>query len=165
MARKLPKKKFKPLAAQKEKVAQKDYEVGKNKPPKDTRFKKGAPSPNPNGCKGNLTDEEWKKKRALKELTNKSVKEAIETTFTCTEGEIKKLLDDPETTAGHKILLRAALNAVENGEYDRFDRMLERAVGKVVIKIDNTSGGKPLNDLTANKELVRSVIKEIENQI
>lgn len=134
-----------------------EYKVGRGKPPKHTQFKKGQ-SGNPLGP--NVNPE----KRALKELTTRSLKEAIEKTMTCTEKEIKALLADPETTVGHKVILRAALNAMEDGAYQKFDHILERAIGKVAIKIDSTSGGLPLQN-PADREKMRSLIKEIEEEV
>lgn len=135
----------------------KDYEVGKGKPPKHTQFKKGK-SGNPGGVPADPA------KRALRELTARSVKEAIEKTLTCTEAQVKALIDDPETTVGHKVILRAALNAAENGEYSRFNEILERAIGKVASKVDMNIGGASLNEKLENKEKVKAVLKEVENE-
>lgn len=141
----------------KKKKTKGDYEVGKGKPPKHTQFKKGQ-SGNPSGI--NLSPE----KRALKELTVASLAEAIKKTLTCTEEEIVALLADPSTTVGHKVILRAALDAAHNGEYGKFDHILERAIGKVATKVDMTSGGLPLQS-SADREKLKSVIKEIEEEV
>lgn len=135
----------------------KEYEVGHKKPPKHTQFKKGQVA-NPTGV--NCSPE----KRALKELTTASVAEAIKKTLTCTEAEITALLNDPDTTVGHKVILRAALDAAHHGEYGKFDHILERAIGKVSVKVDMTSGGLPLGQQLQDKEKVKAAIKAVEDE-
>lgn len=135
----------------------KDYVVGKGKPPKEHQFKKGQ-SGNPLGP--NVNPE----KRALRELTTRELKAAIEKTMTCTEEEVQALLDDPQTTVGHKVILRAALDASTNGDYSKFDHILERAIGKVANKVDLTTRVKDVGEEVKDKEAVRSAVKELENE-
>jgi hypothetical protein len=137
-------------------VKKKSSEVGYKKPPKHTQFKKGK-SGNPSGV--NISPE----KRALKELTSQTVAEAIKQTLTCTEAEITALLNDPTTTIGHKVILRAALDAAHNGEYGKFDHILERAIGKVSVNINMSSVN--LNGQLEDKAKVKQVLKELENEV
>lgn len=150
----------KPTSKPKKKIIQpkRDYVVGKGKPPKHTQIKKGEVR-NPKGI--NISPE----KRALKELTVASLAEAIKKTMTCTEEEVTALLNDPSTTVGHKVILRAALQAAENGEFGKFDHILERAIGKTSIKVDMTSGGMPLGTKLEDKQKVKNILKEIEDEI
>jgi hypothetical protein len=133
-------------------------DVGRGKPPKEHQFKKGQVA-NPYGCIGKDPT-----KHALKNLTNASIKDAIEKTMTCTVKEIEALINDETTTAGHKIILRAVLDATEDGDYSKFDHILERAVGKVANKVDMTSGGLPLGQKLEDKQKVKALLKDIEDE-
>ena len=132
----------------------KDYEVGKGKPPKHTQFKKGQIA-NPKGI--TISPE----KRALKELTQSSVADAITKALTCNEAEVTALLNDPETPVGYKVILRAALSAAHHGEYQKFDHILERAIGKVSVNINMNSVN--LSAQLEDKEKIKRVMKEVEN--
>lgn len=138
-------------------IIKKNSEVGYKKPPKHTQFKKGIQN-----NKGITISPE---KRALKELTINSLAEAIKKTMTCTEEEITALLNDPTTTVGHKVILRAALDAAHHGEYSKFDHILERAIGKVSTKVDITTGGRSLNEKLDDKEKVKQALKQVEEEI
>lgn len=128
------------------------------KPPKEHQFKKGQVA-NPYGCIGKDPT-----KHALKNLTNASIKDAIEKTMTCTVKEIEALIKDDTTTAGHKIILRAVLDATEDGDYSKFDHILERAVGKVANKIDLNNNITNLSEQLKNKQAVKAVLKDIEDE-
>lgn len=133
----------------------KDFKVGYKKLDPSKMIKKGEVR-NPKGI--NCSPE----KRALKELTQASVADAIKKTLTCTDKEIEALLNDPETPVGHKVILRAAQQAAYHGEYAKFDHILERAIGKVSVNINmnnNVSLGEKLED----KEKLKAAIKEVEN--
>lgn len=134
----------------------KDYEVGHKKPPKHTQFKKGQ-SGNPQGAR--IVSPE---KRALKELTQKSVADAITKALTCTEEEVTALINDPSTPVGYKVILRAALDAAHNGEYQKFDHILERAIGKVSVNINMNSVN--LSAQLEDREKVKNIIKEVKNE-
>lgn len=139
----------------KKKSDKKDYEVGRGKPPKHTQFKKGQ-SGNPLGA--SLVSPE---KRALKELTQSSVADAITKALTCNEAEVTALLNDPATPVGYKVILRAALDAAHHGEYQKFDHILERAIGKVSVNINMNSVN--LSAQLEDKEKIKRVMKEVEN--
>ena len=143
-----PKKKTKPSTS----------EVGYKKPPKHCQIKKGQVL-NPKGI--NISPE----KRALKELTVASLADAIKKTMTCTVEEIEALLKDPSTTVGHMVILRSALQAAEHGEFGKFDHILERAIGKTSIKVDMTSAGMPLGQKIEDRQKVKNILKEIEDEI
>ena len=125
---------------------------------KPFQWKKGQ-SGNP---KGAIISPE---KRALKVLTERSLAECIKQVMTSNENEIQALIDDPDVTVGHKIILKAAQRAVEMGHYAAFDFILERAIGKVVHKVDMTSGGSPIGQSLEDKEKVKQVLKAIEDDI
>jgi len=107
----------------------KGYIVGKGKPPRNWCIKKGQVL-NP---KGNNTSPE---KRALKELTIASLSEAIKQVMTGTIQEAQRLLKDPNVTLGHKVILRAAVDAATHGNYEKFNSILERVIGKVPTKVE-----------------------------
>lgn len=137
----------------KKKSDKKEYEVGKGKPPKHTQFKKGVNNnPNKIYCSP--------EKRALKELTQSSVADAITKALTCTEEEVQALLEDPKTPVGYKVILRAAQHAAHHGEYQKFDHILERAIGKVSVNINMNSVN--LSAQLEDKEKIRQVMKEVE---
>jgi hypothetical protein len=127
-------------------------------PPKEHQFKKGNKA-NPYGCIGKDPT-----KHALKNLTNTTIKDAIEKAMTCTVEEIEALINDKTTTAGYKIILRAVLDATEDGDYSKFDHILERAVGKVANKVDMTTGGMPLGQQLEDRQRVKAMLKDIENE-
>jgi recombinational DNA repair protein RecR len=157
MAKKKPTKNKTIIIVKKDDKKKKDYVVGYKKPSKAHQIKKGEVR-NPKGI--NISPE----KRALKELTVASVAEAIKKTLTCTEDEITALLADPATPVGHKVILRAALDAAHHGEYGKFDHILERAIGKTAIKVDMTSMGMPLGSKIEDKEKLKKVMKEVEEE-
>lgn len=143
----------------KRKPKRNDYDVGNCKPPKKHQFKKGQVG-NPYGYWGKDPE-----KRALRDITTQSLKAAIEISLTESTDKIKAMLEDKETSAGHKIILQAVLNAVEHGDYARFDFMLERCLGKVKTVVDVTSGGRPLGEHVKDKEKLRAALKQIEEEI
>lgn len=157
MAKKKPTSNKKVVTKKKSNTPKKDYEVGKGKPPKHTQWKKGQTG-NPN--KIYITPE----KRALKELSAASVADAITKTLTCTEEEVQALIDDPQTSVGHKVILRAALQAAHHGEYGKFDHILERAIGKVSVNI-NMNSNMNISNNEETKQKVKEIIKEVENDV
>lgn len=134
-----------------------EYKVGRGKPPLHTRIKKGEVK-NPKGI--NISPE----RRALKELTEKSISDAIQKVFTSTEKECLELLKDKETSLGHKLILRAAIDATEHGNYTKFNEILERVVGKVATKIDMTTKGESINITTEDRTKIKTLVKEVENE-
>lgn len=134
-----------------------DYEVGRGKPPKHTQFKKGQIA-NPKGI--TISPE----KRALKELTETELANAIKKVFTSTEEECLALLKDKTTTLGHKVILRAAVDSAHHGNYSKFNEILERVIGKVPNKIDMTTKGQPINVTSADKDLIKKTVSELENE-
>lgn len=132
-------------------------EVGYKKPPKQHQFKKGEVR-NPKGI--NISPE----RRALKDLTEKSLSDAIQKVFTSTEQECLELLNDKETSLGHKLILRAAVDATQNGNYTKFNEILERVLGKVPTKVDMTTKGESINITTEDRTKIKTLVKEVENE-
>lgn len=134
-----------------------DYKVGKGKLDMSKVAKKGEVR-NPKGI--NISPE----RRALKELTEKSLSEAIQKVFTATEQECLELLNDEKTSLGHKLILRAGIDAAQHGNYTKFNEILERVLGKVANKVDMTTKGESLNVTPETKAAVKSLVQDLEKE-
>ena len=133
----------------------KDYKIGKGKLDPDKMIKKGEVR-NPKGI--NCSPE----KRMLKTMTEQSLSEAIQSVFTSTTQEIQELLADPETTVGHRIVLKAALEAESKGNYTKFNEILERVLGKVPFKTDVTSKGEAINKAILTSDDKAEIINQMK---
>lgn len=134
-----------------------NYEIGYGKPPAKYNIKKGEVK-NPKGI--NVSPE----RRALRQLTEAELAEAITKVFTSTEKDCLELINDPNTTLGHKVILRAAVDAAEHGNYGKFNEILERVIGKVPNKTDITSKGEKLTLNPDAKVQVKQLVKDLENE-
>lgn len=102
-------------------------DVGYKRPPEEHKWKKGF-APNPQGSNP-IT-------RAMKQLTATALSEAIELVMTGTEAEIVAALKNPDSTIALKIILRASLDSMQHGNFDKFNTIIERVLGKVPNKIE-----------------------------
>lgn len=134
-----------------------DYKVGKGKPPVEYNIKKGQVL-NPTGV--NISPE----RRALKQLTEGELTECIKKVFTSTEDECLELINDPKTTLGHKVVLRAAVDAAEHGNYTKFNEILERVIGKVAQKIDMTTKGQALSLNAEDAAKLKAIAKTVDDE-
>lgn len=80
--------------------------------------------------------------REVRAMTNETIATAIKLTYQSTPAEVAIKLSDPNITLLQKTILRAALDAAENGNFTKFNVILERVVGKVpeVIHISSPDG-------------------------
>ena len=103
---------------------------------KAAQFKKGN-NANPLGQKAHDPF-----KREVRAMTNEVIANAIKLTYQSTPREVAAKLKDPSITLLEKTILRSALDAAEHGNFDRFNVILERVVGKVpeVIHISSPDG-------------------------
>lgn len=138
-------------------VKERNYKVGKGKLDMSKVAKKGEVR-NPKGI--NISPE----KRALKELTETELANAIKKVFTSTEEECLALLKDKATTLGHKVILRAAVDAAHHGNYSKFNEILERVIGKVPNKVDMTSKGESINVTSADTALIKKTMSELNDK-
>lgn len=134
-----------------------NYKVGKGKPPLNKAIKKGEVR-NPNGH--NVSPE----RRALKNISELELAEAIKKVFTSTEAECLELINDPTITLGHKLILKSALDATEHGNYSKFNEILERVIGKVPNRVDTTSKGESLNIAKVDHAMIAAMMKQIEEE-
>lgn len=134
-----------------------DYKVGRGKLDMSKVIKKGEVR-NPKGI--NISPE----RRALKQLTENELADTIKKVFTSTEKDCLELINDPNTTLGHKVILRAAVDAAEHGNYGKFNEILERVIGKVPNKTDITSKGEKLTLNPDAKNQVKQLVKDLENE-
>jgi hypothetical protein len=134
-----------------------NYKVGKCKPPLDKAIKKGEIR-NPNGY--NISPE----RRALKDITELELATAIKKVFTSTEEECLELVNDPTITLGHKLILKSALDATEHGNYTKFNEILERVIGKVPSRVDATSKGESLSVPIVDATQIRAIMKQLEEE-
>jgi len=135
-----------------------NYEVGYKKPSKAHQIKKGEVR-NPHGANAS------KEKRELRKITTQSIAESIKIVLASTPAEVQEMIDDPNTTTGEMIVLRAALQAANDGAFTRYNEILERAIGKVPTKVDVTSDGKSIQEKVADKQAVKQALKEIEEEV
>ena len=124
-------------------------------PPKEHQFKKGQVA-NPHGCNGKI-------KRAINKFNSQEISKAINIVMTSTEEEVVETLNDKETTLGFKTILRAMLDASQNGDYSKFYQIAEHVIGKIPNKVElasNVSLGQKMED----KEKLKSILKAIEGE-
>jgi len=121
-------------------------------PPKEHQFKKGQVA-NPHGCNGKV-------KRAINEFNSQEISKAINIVMTSTEEEIVATINDPLTTIGFKTILRAMLNASEDGDYAKFYQIAEHVIGKVPNKVEIITS---LKEKLEDREKLKQVMKEVEN--
>lgn len=129
--------------------------MARKPPPKEYQFKPGQVA-NPLGI--NCSPE----RRMLRTMTEQSLSEAIQSVFTATTQEIQELLNDPQTTVGHRIVLKAALKAESKGNFTKFNEILERVIGKVPFKTDVTSKGEAINKAILTNEDRSQIMAEMK---
>jgi|GEM_PF-2346076 len=114
------------------------YTVGKGKPPKHTQFKKGV-SGNPDG--GRRHDPV---KKLFKNVTAPEFEEVINVALTSNPGELKQIIQN-QTSSSIKVgIATSLLKAIQKGDWRTLNAIIERVVGKTVVKVDHTSGGKTI---------------------
>lgn len=133
-------------------------DVGYKRPPKEHQIKKGEVR-NPLGCNSNP------EKRLLRTITEKTIAEAIQTVFSSNDAECVALLNDPEITLGHKVILRAAIDAAQNGNYTKFNEILERVLGRVPMKHDLTTKGEAINVSPKDQMLIKAIISKVKDDV
>lgn len=105
---------------------------------------------------------------ALKKLTNQSLVKIIKAIVKGNLDEIKRIAKDP-TSSGLEVAIAACfIKAIERGDYNTVEHMLQRIVGKIPDKLLVESTSKNLNaNINANidSEKVRAIIDRLEGEI
>jgi hypothetical protein len=101
------------------------YEVGKGKPPKHSRFKKGQ-SGNPNG--GRAHDQEAKK---IKKLTSSELQEVMNLVIKNDLDALQAIVKDKSNSVLKVWIASIAVKGIQKGDGSALDKLLERMVGKV----------------------------------
>lgn len=115
--------------------------IGRGNPPAGGhRFKKGK-SGNPLG--GKLHKPRLSK--LLNKITGEALSEAIELAMLSTPAEVNEIIKDPETPLATLVILRAASDAANHGNFEKFNLILERVLGKVPNRVDHTTNGESIN--------------------
>lgn len=121
-------------------------------PPKHTQFKKGQ-SGNPGGM--------TKEQRAVKAFTATQLTNAINLAMSLTTEEADKLVKDKTLTMPEKVVLRAIVDAAEDGNYSKFYEIAEFLLGKVPNKIEVITS---LKDKIEDKEKLRAAVRAVEDE-
>lgn len=83
-------------------------------------------------------------KTLFKKLTKELMKEMINAATTGTVSDLKRIAEDPKSTAIQVALATSLVKIINKGDYAGLELMLSRAIGKVKDEMDLTSGGKPI---------------------
>lgn len=122
-----------------------------------TKWQKGV-SGNPKG--------DTAKMKARRSITPETLKQILEEVFTSTKNDILAKLRNPNTPLGEAIIHKAALDALNWGNYDKLERMLERVVGKIPQEVNITSKNVNQNlDLSDLNKLPKDVMNEIMKKV
>lgn len=108
---------------------------------KETQFKPGR-SGNPKG-RPVMTEGQ----RELRKLTLKSYQGVIETVLTGSIEDLKRIAQDPKSTALEVGIATAFMQAIKTGDYVIIERIAERIVGKMpeTINLNTVSLSVPLD--------------------
>src|SRR5271165_5666722 len=102
----------------------------------ERKWKKGQPSPNPNG-RPPLNPAQ----KALKNLTIETYREVIELVLTGNLQALKDMAQHPDTPAIQVGVATSFMKAIKNGDYGVIERIAERIVGKIPdhLVLDSTA--------------------------
>jgi hypothetical protein len=125
------------------------------------QFKKGNKA-NPIG---GLAHDPWK--REVKKLTSQALAEITEMVCGMSIEEVEVLVQSKKLTLAQKTILRATLDASENGEIDKFNTIVSRAVGQIPTQVQITSpdGSMSPSRATLSPEELKAAINEKLDQI
>jgi len=112
--------------------ALKKQRIGKGKPPEEFKFKKGK-SGNPLG--GKLHNPEIRK---LKTLTEQELVEVGSLVVKGSIKELQALSKDPDCTALTAMMAAVAARAINRGDHAALDVLLNRIVGKVKDRVEQS---------------------------
>lgn len=104
---------------------------------KPTMIKKGEVR-NPEGGRAHRPES-----RALRKVTNETVKEVIETGLTGTLDDLRKIAMDPNEAALKRGLAKAIGDAVAAGDVAILERLFERLTGKVPVILEHQGSSGP----------------------
>lgn len=99
------------------------------KPPRHTMWKKGQ-SGNPAGSKPRA-------------LSRASFRELVESQWTLDREGIAEILKDPTATMGELIVAKVLERAMDEGDYNRINGMLDRVLGKVRFAVEVSTKARP----------------------
>jgi len=122
-------------------------------PPKQHQFKKGQ-SGNPNGVS--------KEKRAIKAFTATQLTNAINLAMGLSIEEAEKMVEDRNLSLPEKVVLRAIVDAAEDGNYSKFYEIAEFMLGKVPNRVEVITS---LKDKLEDREKLKAAIKEVEDDV
>lgn len=116
----------------------KEYTVGHKKPPKHSQFKKGQIA-NPLGAGAHDPV-----KKAFKRMTLNGFKEIIDAAVNNNLKALENIAKDPNASALQVGVAVSLGKAAAAGDWNTLDRILERIVGKTIVRVDHTSDGAPM---------------------
>jgi len=117
------------------------------------RFVKGV-CPNPKGRPKSAS-------KALRQFTAQEVALTINELIQLSVPELRRIAQNPETPAIRALVARTITSGYLRGEWDNFDKVLSRFIGKVPDKIEHAGvGGKDLIPPTFNILPIPPAIKE-----
>ena len=83
-------------------------------------------------------------KTMFKKLTKEMFAEMIEATTNGTVSDLKKIAENPNSTALQVALATSLVKMINKGDYHSLELMLQRVIGKVKDELDLTSDGEKL---------------------
>lgn len=120
-------------------------------------FTKGDPRINRNGRPKKVVLSLNKEGYKLSEITD-----TIQVLCSLTMDELKKVWDDPKTTAFEKTLIAAIRKGIEKGQLESVERLLNRAFGKPKESVDITTDGQKINENKVQVEILTTIKKTDE---
>lgn len=124
------------------------------------QFKKGQ-SGNPEG--GRVHNPITK---ALKNLTVETYREVIEAVCTGNVDNLRRMIEDPKTSALQVGVATAFAKALKAGDYATIERIAERIVGKIPdeLKVSSSNVNANLN-ATIDKEKLKAALAHLESEV
>lgn len=113
--------------------------MAKKLPPVHTQFKKGQ-SGNPLGAK--LHDPELKR---IRKISNEMFQELVDLALSEDLSGLQKIIKDPKASALKVGVATSLVKAIQKGDWGTLERIVERLVGKVVVRVDHTTDGKEIS--------------------
>lgn len=83
-------------------------------------------------------------KAMFRKLTKEMFAEMIEATTNGTVSDLKKIAENPESTALQVALATSLVKMINKGDYVGLELMLQRVIGKVKDELDLTSDGQKI---------------------
>lgn len=116
-------------------------------------FQKGQVA-NPKGING--ADPQIQK---IRQLTREEVGALLTLMMDNNVAALKDIVTHPESTAFRVLVATIMLKAIQNGDYRALDSLLSRIIGRVEIKVDNTSSDGSMTPRTANVFMIPAIPK------